>query len=395
MKKLYNLLLISCFFLIIFGMGIMEILKPDRAISEIENRPLTQKPIISKSTIVTGDFFSNFEKYFADQLYGRDYIIKAYTKEELLLNKTVINNNVVAKDNWLLFSPIDKLMYNEIDNSEKNLKSLSDSLKGSGVEIYFAAAPYKMNILKNKYPNYLNNHLGVANSKYFLEHLPSSIHAINLYDYFKNTFSKTELEKMYFRTDHHWNYEGAFTAYQQIIETMDRNSTFFKGAPVSKKDLQLKCNNKANFIGSINLQMRNLIDSSGEMVCYYSPAFDPINGSFQAKDWSGNILTNFNQTFGTGFNKDALQYGDIFTWDLPEINYEYHNANNNLHLLILKDSYGNSAQPYIAKHFKKTSVLDLRHYHEKTIKQYINDNHVNIVLFLYNDSNLFGEMYNF
>ncbi|MGQ0518406.1 hypothetical protein ACT453_54090, partial [Bacillus sp. D-CC] len=51
--------------------------------------------------------------------------------------------------------------------------------------------------------------------------------------------------------------------------------------------------------------------------------------------------------------------------------------------------------PHLAQSFKYTSILDLRHYHEKDVYQYIQDNNINMVLFVYSDSNLSGDMFKF
>lgn len=392
MKKIIHILFITAFLAIIFSVGIYSYFEPDRPTSTVENRTLAQRPIISKQTVTSGVFFKKFETYFSDQLYGRDEIIKAYTKEQLLLHRSIINNIVVAKDNWLLYNPSTQRMYKDIDQSLAKLQELSDE---TGVEIYFAATPYKMNILKNIYPSFINEQLGVENQKYFMSHLPSSVHGINMYQYFKDTYSQDQLETMYFKTDHHWNIDGAFAGYQKIINDISASSKLFKGKPLEKENLKLVCNNKSAFVGTLNLRLYSIIDTKDEKICYYSPFFNPNKGKVVAKQIYGENLTNIKDIYAAGFTRDTVFYGHLFTWDLPEINFEYQNTGNDLHLLVLKDSYVNPIQPFLAQHFNKTSILDIRHYHEKTVAQYIKDNKIDIVLVAYNDSNLTGPMYDF
>ncbi|WP_312473465.1 DHHW family protein [Neobacillus sp.] len=395
MKKFNNILFTLVFLGIIFSVGTISFLKQDRNISSIENRTLAQRPDLTKQSFLSGEYFKNFETYFSDQLAGRDEIIKVYTEEQLFLNKTIINNIVVAKDNWLLYNPSTENVKKEMDKSLSNLNNLADTFKGTGVEFYFAAAPYKMNILKDIYPSYINEQLGVQNQKYFMSHLPSSYHGINLYQYFKQNYSEPQLKSMYFKTDHHWNIEGAFAGYQEIIKQMSAASKQFKAKPVNKENLSLVCNHKSSFVGTLNLRLYSLIDTNEEKICYYDPVFNPKTGKVTVQTGTGDALTNINQIYGAGFNKKEVLYGDLFTWDLAEINYEYQNTGNDLHLLVLKDSYANPIQPFIAEHFNKTSVLDIRHYHKTSVAQYIKDNKIDIVLFLYNDSNLTGAMYEF
>lgn len=394
MKKFNNVLLILVFLGIIFSGGIFSILEKDRDISTIENRTLAQRPDFNKQSFLSGEYFKNFETYFSDQLVGRDEIIKAYTEEQLFLNKTIINNIVVAKNNWLLYNPAaSSNITKEMNQSLSNLNDLAASFKNSNVEFYFAAVPYKMNILKDIYPNYINEQLGVKNQKYFMSRLPNSYHGINLYQNFKENYSEQQLQSMYFKTDHHWNIDGAFAGYQEIIKEMSAASKHFKAEPIKKESLRVVCNNKSSFVGTLNLRLYSLIDTSDEKICYYDPVFHPDKGKVQIG--AGSYLTNINQMYGTGINKKEVSYGDLFTWDMPEINYEYQNTGNDLHLLVIKDSYANPIHPFFAQHFHKTSILDIRHYHTKSVSQYIKDNKIDMVLFLYNDSNLTGNMYEF
>lgn len=395
MKKTIHILYIASFLLIIFGMGAISLVKADRESSDFENRTLAQRPAIDKKTLLTGEFSKAFETYFADQLYGRDKIIEVYTKEQILLNRSIINGIVVAKDNWLFNPPAGEKRFKEIDQSLTNLEKLADIFKGTNVEFFFAAAPYKTNTLSELYPSYINMDFSKENQKYFMDNLPAGITGINLYEQFKKSYSLEQLESMYFKTDHHWNIEGAFNGYQKIIQALNENSTQFKGEPVQKNEVELVCNKSSSFNGSHNRQLYRIISDEGEKVCYYDPFFLQDIGKVSAKTWDGQTLTDINEIYNTGFEKDPLQYGDIFTWDLPEINFEYENTGNDLHLLVLKDSYGNPIQPLLAQNFNKTSILDIRHYKEKSVAQYIKDNQIDIVLFVYNDTNLAGEMYEF
>lgn len=393
MGKIGNLIICLLFLIIIFGVAIMSFLRPDRDISTIENRTLTQRPPFDIATILSGEFFQNFDKYFTDQIVGRDRAVKVYTQEQLLLNKTVINNNVRADDNWLLFSPMDVTIYPEIDESAKKLSEFTKGLEDQDIEFYFAPSPYKMNILKDKYPKYLNDHLGIENLQYFIDKLPEEIYHIDLYTYLTKNYSKEDLEEMYFKTDHHWNIKGAVAAFQKTIETIYEHSYNVKDSPFIDS-YEAVCNNNATFLGSINLQLHMLVNAMDEYICHYSPMFNPETIAVQAMQWDGTILTDINQIYGTGFNKKEIMYGDLFTWDLPEIIFENKTPPNDTHILVLKDSYGNPIQPFFAPYFKKTSILDIRHYKDKSVYQYVKDNDVDIVLFLYNDSNLTGEMYN-
>jgi hypothetical protein len=393
MTSFKNKLLTVCFLVIIFGMGLVTLYEPDREVSEVENRKLSQLPEISKSSLVSGELFKSIESYFTDQFYGRDWFIKTYTQEQILMGRTLINDVIIAEDNWLLFPPIEEENRDEIIQSTNQLKLLTDAFVGENVEFYMALAPYKTNMLMDKYPSYLNKNKGVENQRFFLEHLSPSFKKISLYDEFTKDYSKKEIEKMYFKTDHHWNIEGAFAGYQYIINRMGETSSQFNGMARNREDYSLSCKEDVKFVGSINNQIYKLVDAEEDKACQLISKDVNEMVSVRAKMLDGSEVTNISEVYGTGFHKKELLYGDLFTWDLPLIQFEFEGTGNDLHLLVLKDSYTNPIQPFLAQHFKYTSIIDLRHYKEKTVEDFIRENEVDMVLFLYNDTNLFGEMY--
>jgi hypothetical protein len=393
MTSFKNKLLIVCFLVIIFGMGLVTLYEPDREVSEVENRKLSQLPEISKSSLVSGELFKSIESYFTDQFYGRDWFIKTYTQEQILMGKTLINNVIIADDNWLFSPPIEEENRDEIIQSTNQLKLLTDAFVGENVEFYMALAPHKINMLMDKYPSYLNKNKGVDNQNFFLEHLSPSFKKISLYDEFTKDYSKKEIEKMYFKTDHHWNIEGAFAGYQYIINSIGSKSTQFNGTARNRDDYSLRCNEEALFVGSTNNQLYKLVNAEEDKACQLISNMENGMVSVRAKMWDGSEVTDINEIYGTGFNKEQIFYGDLFTWDLPLIQFEFEGTGNDLHLLVLKDSYGNPMQPFLAQHFKQTSILDLRHYKEKRVEDFIKENGIGMVLFLYNDTNLSGETY--
>lgn len=399
MKKVNQLLLIIAFAAIIFSVGIISIWNPDRESSDFENRTLAQMPEITKDTLLSGQFMRDFEAYFADQLYGRDEIIEAYTRQEFILGKAIVNNIVVAGDDWLFNQPLTEDLYGEIDESLANLEELMEPFKGTDVEFFFGAVPNKLNMLGELYPHFIETEQTLEQRKYFMDRLPEGMEGIDLYRYYKESYSLEELKSMYFKTDHHWNIQGAFIGYQKIIEALSEQSSQFTGKPIDQKSVELVCRDNAVVLGSHNRQLYGLSNSADDQACYYEPFFDAEHVSVQARSlWNfDTIFTDIGQIYGTGMKKDEVHYSDIFTWDLPEIIFENQNSDNDLHLLILKDSYGNPIQPFFSQHFEKTSILDIRHYQAMPIADYIEENNVDIVLFLYNDNNLTNrtKMYDF
>lgn len=394
MKKLGNIVLFIGFLTIIFSFGILSLLKTDRAVSPVENRPLAQKPALTKEAALNGSFFKDFETYTNDQLIGRDDLIKNYTLTQIKMGKSLINDIILTDDKWLLKNPAWTTKYNEIDQSMPAVNDLSQFLKEQNVEFYFALPPSKTNALSFKLPSHIHTY-AQENLNYFLNKLPADVKPIKLMEHFKKNYTNEEIQSMYFKTDHHWNMDGAFLGYQYIMNTIAQQSSIYKGKEIKTEDYTRTCAPNKHLVGSFNNQLYQLIDATGEKLCYYTPK-DGFNfTNVAAKDVNGTVYRTLDELYGVEKQKDTTSYAGYYTNDYPEIVIENNNAPNDVRALVLKDSFANAIVPHLAQSFKHTSILDLRHYHEKDVYQYIKDNNINMVLFVYSDSNLSGDMFKF
>jgi hypothetical protein len=394
MKKLGNLILFIGFLTIIFSFGILSLLKTDRAVSPVENRPLAQKPALTKEVALNGSFFKDFETYTNDQLIGRDDLIKNYTLTQIKMGKSLINDIILTDDKWLLKNPAWATKYNEIDQAMPAVNDLSQFLKEQNIEFYFALPPSKTNALSFKLPSHIHTY-AQENLNYFLNKLPADVKPIKLMEHFKKNYTNEEIQSMYFKTDHHWNMDGAFLGYQYIMNTIAQQSSIYKGKEIKTEDYTRTCAPNTHLVGSFNNQLYQLIDATGEKLCYYTPKAGFNFTSVAAKDVNGTVYRTLDELYGVEKQKDTTSYAGYYANDYPEIVIENNNAPNDVRALVLKDSFANAIVPHLAQSFKHTSILDLRHYHEKDVYQYIKDNNINMVLFVYSDSNLSGEMFKF
>lgn len=394
MKKLGNIVLFIGFLTIIFSFGILSLLKTDRAVSPVENRPLAQKPALTKEAALNGSFFKDFETYTNDQLIGRDDLIKNYTLTQIKMGKSLINDIILTDDKWLLKNPAWTTKYNEIDQAMPAVNDLSQFLKEQNIEFHFALPPSKTNALSFKLPSHIHTY-AQENLNYFLNKLPADVKPIKLMEHFKKNYTNEEIQSMYFKTDHHWNMDGAFLGYQYIMNTIAQQSSIYKGKGIKTEDYTRTCAPNTHLVGSFNNQLYQLIDATREKLCYYTPK-DGFNfTSVAAKDVNGTVYRTLDELYGVEKQNDTTSYAGYYANDYPEIVIENNNAPNDVRALVLKDSFANAIVPHLANNFKHTSILDLRHYHEKDVYQYIKDNNINMVLFVYSDSNLSGEMFKF
>ncbi len=80
--KRKHLLTAAVFLALIFGLSLVNLLTPDRAFSEMENKYLQQRPKLTLERLFNGKFTAEAEKYVTDQFPGRDAFIGVKTQSE-------------------------------------------------------------------------------------------------------------------------------------------------------------------------------------------------------------------------------------------------------------------------------------------------------------------------
>lgn len=396
-NKIISVLFTATFLLITFVMGIGTLLAPDRKISEAENRTLQTFPIFSPTSLLTGQFFKQLNAYTSDQLIGRDEFVKTYEEQQLLtVNRaTVVNDIVVVDQQWLLQKPADRLYKTPMDKALEGIQKMKGIVAPHRTEIHYVSLPFPILTLRHLYPSYLQFREPMQNKDYFLTELrkDKTIKVIDVAEPFA-AIPEKQRETMYFYTDHHWNMNGAFLGYQSIIREVSNTSAIFRDAPLTENEMNKQQLSKGPFIGSWNRQLNNLIDASADRPWVYKPKGGFTFDQIQVWTTEGKVYDRLENIYGAGIKYPPYQYSSIYAYDHPKMELVNKKASNRLHVLIFKDSYTNTIFPFIAQHFYKTTIIDLRYYKEN-LEQYLQDHPYNMILMLYNDSNFTTPTYPF
>lgn len=76
---------IAVFALFLFTGSILNLFAKDRLVSERENRALAQLPEFHQDKLFSGEFFNEYENYFADQFFSRDFFAGVSTDVKSLM----------------------------------------------------------------------------------------------------------------------------------------------------------------------------------------------------------------------------------------------------------------------------------------------------------------------
>lgn len=422
MNKIIAKVYIGIFLLIIFGFSIASLVMPDNSYSASEKRTLSKLPSFRADSLLSRSFYEDMNQYANDQLVLRDKMVKMYQRQqnskvfnsmlfENLLhptssanpeNGTVVNDSrivsklVLINKKWILPVPSKTVYTKQIDAATAKLNEVVKFAEEQGSETYFIFNPSRTKALMHLYPTYLRTDAYSKSKQYFLSRLDTSVNVVDIGSKF-DTFEKADLETMYLETDHHWNIKGAFIAYEEMIKQISDRSSLFSDDPMTLDDINISQLTNGGFEGSYNNQINYIINpKKADRTIIYEPRVPFSFSHFEVINTDGSqTIKSFDDFYGYKRGRSTYTYGSIYGGDRQKIVYENTQANNDLNVLLLKDSFMNPLTPYLAQHFKKLTVLDNRYYTEFSLRDVLTKEHYDMLLIAFHDDNLFSGTYDF
>lgn len=338
--KYSDRLLIFIFVLIIFipGIGLFFEKQADE-IRTLLNRDPHPLPPFNLVHLGRTDF-KGIENWFIDRALLITSLSKISSNIVYKLGSSIKPGQaLLGKDDWLFLgndysSSIDQYTGKKLPNPEEidiqlsALKHMSDLASQNNIPFLVVLAPDKHEI----YPEYLPNNIKKGHNKNHLELLEEEMFAANI-DFVSLKMKELEAKKtlgtqygdLYLKGDSHWNYLGAYVAYQAIAEQMQN-----KGFKLNKTQIQFipretTYSDLTNFLQLSHIKSNNplpdlsrlKIDLYGKDVNGSEVKIDPFAGS-------PNILNAPYQIINKAlpYQKTCLLIGDSFSEALA---FYFHN----------------------------------------------------------------------
>ncbi|MGL5416971.1 MAG: DHHW family protein [Clostridium sp.] len=353
MKRNY---LIYFFCIFIGGISILDIIKPIKEYSNLENRKLKKEVKFNYKDFISRDFSKNYNDYINDQFIFRDNFISLKALNERILYK-LENNGVLFGKNDYLF-----LKYFQVDNYRKdyNVNSILEFAKKRSEDITFMIAPNSYEIYKDEF----KGRPPLVNQEKEIDEIYKKIGGVNLID-LVTLFKKNKETPLYYKTDHHWNINGAYLAYEKFIESKGEEAIDIRNEAIKSND----------FYGTFYSKAKPIFNE-GDVLSYI-----PIE----------NIEMSINGVkYDSLYNLEALNERDKYSVYLrgnnPYLKVKSKNINNGEKILIIKDSFANSLIPFLTNHYEEIHVVDLRLFNG-SIEKLLKEIEVDEIFILYNFEN--------
>lgn len=209
--------------------------------------------------------------------------------------------------------------------------------------------------------------------------------------------SADALERYFYRTDHHWNAEGAFVAFQRIVERLGEGDIC---SEVTQRENWEKHILPNYFLGSHGRRVG--IGFAGvEDFLYLTPKFDtqmtcavPSNGIYREGSFAEAAM-NMERISGKPNYYNSSPYDAHTGENYDHVQFRCETAPSAKRILMIKDSFGLPLEGFLATAFREVETLDLRHLEGKTGVEAIADFRPDVVIVMYNPYVMEGECLQF
>lgn len=226
-----NLIVIIIFLVSITAPLIAMVFRLDQSTVVQENRERAKFPSINFKKNTLKKFPHDFYAYFRDNFGLRDTFVRLnFWVRRVLLKESEFNDVLFGKNDWLFY-----LGEHEMDDvrgithyDEQTLQKWADSLElkrkwlaVQGIRYIFVIAPSKGTVYGEYLPYSFRKLRDNTGLDEFIDYMKSHS-GVEIVDLRPALLAAKKNERLYDKTDTHWNEYGAFIAYREISGAMSQ-----------------------------------------------------------------------------------------------------------------------------------------------------------------------------
>lgn len=341
--------IVLLFLLFIFLPPFLWIITPDAKVSTFEKRRLATLPSCNSTWQCVVSYPKQLELYYSDHFGLRDQLIRLHSYVYLkVFNKSSNANVTIGSDNWLYYNADHTLVdflglwkadIQTLESWRRVLQDRREWLADKGIKYLLMIVPFKMMVYPEYLPSRIRRMADVPLMLDFLEYLKNNGGYPAVVDILHDLRAGNVNQPTFFRTDTHWNMEGAYRAYLAIMQRIRQWYPEIKIVDDDERIIHQK-----EYIGDLST-MLNL------SVTLKEQAIDvQIKNTCKGHD---SINFPLKQSTSEGVPQTIES-------DCPD----------NLHtLLVIHDSYGSFIRPYFDASFKKVLYSHSAFQHVKELIQ--------------------------
>lgn len=331
MKK-FHIVFIVLFITLIVLPTVLVFAGEDIQFSDNENRMLQTAPDLSLDSVLDGSFQEKITAYISDQFPARDTWTALGTDIKKLLGFKDIGGAYLGEDGYY----IEKITPDDVDeqNLGRNLMLIGEFTdKNPDVPMTVLLVPAAGTVMSEKLPANAVSY----DARSIYETAKAALPQAEFPDLYSTLKKAAETQQVYYRTDHHWTWYGARTAYETLMPQGQYNigtepelfCDDFLGTTYSKT---LDKNAKPDSV-YISAVPEVTVTGDGREISLYE-----MSAKAEKDKYKVFLGGNYGQTVITG------------------------GTENGKTLLIIKDSFANSLVPFLTADYETIIMLDMRYF---------------------------------
>lgn len=334
------------FLIFIYGMALWFIFSPKTDYSSSEKRYLQKFPEVTAEKLLSGDFGSEFETFFADRFPQRNTWVGLNAYTALAVGNNGASGVYNCKNGYLINKPV--LTENNLD---KNIGAVVDFAKSIDTPTTVMLVPSTGYIVDDVLPTFHDKYNDDEDIRKISSTLSKDkIGFVDLRERFKSEYKNGS--QLYYKTDHHWTTKGAYTGYQELCKALGIT-------PID--DSTLKKDSYPDFYGTTYSSSGFWLTPPDNIEIWNNPKNSDRNISVKITE-GANIKTSGSMYF-TDHLKEDDKYPVFIDGNHALTEITNTNAKNGT-ILLIKDSFSHSLAPFLAENYSKVVLVDLRYYKE-------------------------------
>ena len=305
-------------------------------------------------------------------------------------------NHVIKLNNGKLIQTLPRLDDNVISNNAAQVARLRDYLAAKGKPLLYVACPYTESVYDPQLPagivNYAND-----NHTRFLEMLAAQgIDTIDI----RAAFHEDGIDHydMMYQTDHHWNTDAGLYAYNQIAAYLHEKTGCVTDARIGNADQYEIHVWPQHHLGMYGQRTGRFFGGIDDFKLYL-PKFPTLVHRVGEEQEAGSLDVVFYDTAPL----ESKDYSSRYTYDavlggLPVSGNRYinHLAENDMHILVLSDSFYKAVCPFLISAYKDVQYAHYTEVPDVTTVANMELNNYDAVIIMYEPTIIgFGTSFGF
>lgn len=366
-KRIANIVLVLAFAGFLAAAMVITLGKPQGGWSYYENRTLAQMEELTPQTLWDGTFANSVEPTLQDHAAGRNTLLKLSAWMDMeLFHRPVVNQVIPAEGMLLSWNPYEtpdpELIQQQADAMAGQLGELRDVVESYGGKFYYVAVPGQYTYFEETHPDFLNNRATYTDLEIPAFQQAMEEQGVTLIEMGEILAQQGNPPEYYSTVDYHYTFGGAYATYLAILERI--NQDFDHSLTVLDEDSLVRETLPNPYLGSRARKVFGLWETDEKLEIGLPAQPIPFTRIDNGQEVPATVYTlPSNDT-------DEVAYAAYMGGDIAETVID--TGRDELpSLLIYGDSFTNPVEGLMYYSFDEMRTVDLRHYKDMTLADYI------------------------